>query len=126
MRYTSLFSLAFLLQVAPAFAEWDQNVRTITIQLANDPSGLNADRCIPADGKKYPISSFWGNTALSRNGGIYATNGQLIAFPQDGACTIECAHGTLDFNARTTWLSLAHGQSVNLQGATVSCRENRW
>lgn len=123
MRYTSLFGLGALLQVAPAFAAWNPNVRTVTIQLANDHSGANADKCIPIDGKKYPVSSFWSNTAISRDGGIHATNGQLIAFPQNAACTIECPHGTLEFNSRVTWLNLAYGQVVDLQDATVSCQE---
>ena len=125
MRYTGLLSFA-LLPLVPAVAGFDQNGRTVTIQLANDHSGANADRCVPADGKKYPVSAFWGNTALSQNGGIFATNGQLIAYPQNAACNIECPHGNLGFNARTTWLSLANGQVVNLQDAFITCQENRW
>jgi hypothetical protein len=128
MRYTGLFCLGFLLPIAPALADadWDPNVRTVTIQLANDHSGANANKCIPANGKKYPVSSFWGNTALSQYGGLYATSGQLVAFKQNTACTIECPHGDLGFSARRTWLSFAQGQLVNLQDATVSCEEKKW
>ncbi|KAJ5191291.1 uncharacterized protein N7498_010276 [Penicillium cinerascens] len=125
MRYTGLLSFA-LLPLVPAVAGFDQNGRTVTIQLANDHSGVNADRCVPADGKKYPVSAFWSNSALSQNGGIFATNGQLIAYPQNAACNIECPHGTLGFNSRTTWLSLANGQQVDMRDAFVTCHENWW
>lgn len=126
MRHTGIFSFTFLLPIVTVLADFDQNFRTVTIQLANDHSGANADKCIPADGKKYPISAFWGNTGLSQNGGIFATNGQLIAYPQNAACTIECPHGNLGLNARTTWVSLAKGQVVNLHDGFVSCQDTRW
>ncbi|OGE48222.1 hypothetical protein PENARI_c031G04231 [Penicillium arizonense] len=126
MRYTGLFYLGFLLPIASALGDWDPNVQTVTIQLSNDHSGANVNKCIPEDGKKYPVSSFWGNTALSQHGGIYATSGQLVAFKQNTACTIECPHGDLGFNHRKTWLSFAQGQVINLQDATVSCQEKKW
>lgn len=125
MKSAGLLSLTFLLSAVPAFAQWG-NPQTVTIKLANDHTGAWANEAIPADGKSYPINAFWGNTALSQNGGVSATNAELNAYGQNAHCNIECVRGALALNAQTTYLSFENGQVVNLRDATVSCQIPHW
>lgn len=122
---SAILSLTFLLSAVPAFAQWG-NPKTVTIKLANDHTGAWANEAIPADGKSYPISAFWGWSALAQNGGVSATNAELNAYAQNSHCNLECPRGTLALNAQTTYLSLANGQVVDLRDATVSCQVTHW
>lgn len=97
---------------------------TATIQLANDHSGANADVAIPVDGVTRSIEELWGHTSIARNGLVFASSAQLVAFSQTVVCTITDDHphvrATLD--AEKTWVSLGGGRVVDLCSAHVVCR----
>jgi hypothetical protein len=115
------FILAYLATTGLAEPE-KRNAKQVTVQLANDQSGANANVGVPADGKKRSIGSLWGRTAVARNGAVYATSAQLTQFQQDSACEILGEHH-LDakLNARQTWVSLRGGSVVNLKDAWIVC-----
>lgn len=96
----------------------------VTVQLANDQSGANANVNVPADGEKRSIDHLWGKTAVARKGAVYATSAQLTKFEQDTVCKIFGEH-YLDakLNARQTWVSLKGGAVVNLEHAYIVCHE---
>lgn len=105
---------------APQFgAAWKPSV---TVQLANDQSGANADVAIPVDGVKRPVQELWGQTAIAQNGLVFASSAQLTDFDQTVACTFTEGprlHTTL--NAERTWASLG-GSVVDLCSAFVVCK----
>lgn len=99
-------------------------VKSVTIQLANDQSGANANVKIPADGKERSVEALWGHTSVAQHGVVYATSAQLTAFQQDTVCTISKEpHLDAMLNSRQTWVSLKHGSLVNLKGAFVECQD---
>lgn len=129
MRYLGLLSLSFALPIVSAFAE-PRSAQTVTVQLANDQSGANANEAIPANGQPYLVETYWGKSVLSQKSGIYATSAQLTAFQQNTVCTIEgyhtptASHAKVMLDSRRTWVSLAGGPIVNLKDATISCRDS--
>lgn len=118
---TTAFLLACLSTAALANPS-QSKPNTATIQLANDQSGANANVAIPEDGTKYSIKSLWGKTAVAKNGVVYATSAQLVAFQQDTVCKIF-GDGNLnvDLDARRTWAQLNGGKVVDLDHAYVVC-----
>ncbi|KAF4218282.1 hypothetical protein CNMCM8980_005468 [Aspergillus fumigatiaffinis] len=79
-------ALAFLTSSISATASAEAPL--VTVQLANDHSGANANVAVRADGVKHTVESLWGKTALARNGVVYASSTQLTAFQQNTACRI--------------------------------------
>lgn len=118
------FVVAYLATAGLAEPE-KRNANEVTVQLANDQSGANANVRVPEDGKKRSIDSLWGRTAVAINGVVYATSAQLTQFQQDSACEIS-GEDRLDakLNARQTWVSLRGGSVVNLKDAWIVCDDN--
>lgn len=95
---------------------------TVTVQLANDQSGANADVVIPLDGVRRPVQELWGNTAVASNGLVFASSAQLTDFDQTAVCTFTekpRLHATLD--AEKTWLSFGKS-AVDLCSAFIVCK----
>lgn len=115
------FVLACLATVTLAEAEKDY-YDAVTVQLANDQSGANANVQVPTDGKKRPISALWGKTAVAKDGAVWATSAQLTRFEQDSFCEIFGEYYlNAKLSARQTWVSLKGGAVVNLQDAFIVC-----
>lgn len=96
---------------------------TVTVQLANDQSGANADVKVPTDGWHYPIQALWGHTAVAVQGVVSASSAQLTQFHQDTVCEIVQEQPSVDatLNSRQTWVSLANGKVVELKYGFISC-----
>lgn len=126
MKFNGLtpFIIAYLATAGLAEPE-KRNANDVTVQLANDQSGANANVPVPADGKKRHIAALWGKTPLARKGTVYATSAQLTKFQQDSVCEISGDHH-LDakLNARQTWVSLKGGAVVNLEDAFIVCDDD--
>lgn len=111
----AVFVLSYLSTTALA------DTNKVTIQLANDQSGANANVAVPTDGHKRSIKSLWGHTAVAKGGNVYASSAQLVAFQQDTVCEIFGDNLHAELNARQTWVSLAGGKVINLDHAYVVC-----
>ncbi|KAJ5864459.1 uncharacterized protein N7529_006375 [Penicillium soppii] len=97
----------------------------VTVQLANDQSGANANVKVPADGEKRSIGSLWGWTAVAKDGVVFATSAQLVKFEQDTACEIfDDYYLDAKLNARQTWVSLKGGAVVKLKDAFIACYDH--
>ncbi|CAI7669327.1 unnamed protein product [Penicillium bialowiezense] len=121
MKFDILTPFLLACLTTATLAEPDKrHVDEVTVQLANDQSGANANVNVPADGKKRAIDSLWGHTAVARKGVVYASSAQLTKFQQDTACEITGEHH-LDakLNSRQTWVSLQGGKVVNLKDAFI-------
>lgn len=95
-----------------------------TVQLANEQSGANANVDIPTDGNLRSVASLWGSTSVSKDGVVYATSTQLVAFQQDTSCVIfQPDHYHAELDASNTWVSLSGGEVVDLNGAFVVCED---
>lgn len=124
MQFTNAAALACALLssislAAPAEGAWKT---TATIQLANDQSGANANVAVPVDGVKRSVQELWGHTSVAKNGLVFASSTQLVAFQQTTVCTITeepRVHVTLD--AQKTWASFGGGV-VDLCSAYVVCK----
>lgn len=96
-----------------------------TVQLANDQSGANANVAIPTDGNPRSVAHLWGKTPVSKDGVVYASSAQLVAFQQDTSCVIfnreNKHHAELD--AKHTWVSLTGGAVVDLSDAFLVCKD---
>ncbi|KAG2005303.1 hypothetical protein GB937_008846 [Aspergillus fischeri] len=114
-------ALAFLTSSFSATASAETPL--VTVQLANDQSGANANVAVRADGVKHTIASLWGKTAVARNGVVYASSTQLTAFQQNTACRIFRPGIDVTLNARHTWSWLDGGRVVNLDGASLVCKD---
>lgn len=95
-----------------------------TVQLANEQSGANANVDIPTDGNPQSVASLWGKTSVSKDGVVYATSAQLVAFQQETSCVIFQRDRYAELDASKTWVSLSGGEVVDLNGAFVVC-ENK-
>lgn len=120
MKFLSSLTLTMgLLATAPGVMAQD----TVTVQLANDKSGANANAKVPADGSNIPVQALWGNTPVSENGIVSASSAQLTKFEQSSECKIvqqsPPVHASLD--AKQTWTWLAGGEVVELGHAFISC-----
>lgn len=124
MRCAELTFLGLVLPIASASIQPDYGAQTVTLQLTNDQSGANINQAFPADGKKYAVKNYWGNSALARGGGIYASSAQISAFQQGTFCIIEVSHVDVQLDARNTWTFLAGGELIDLSDASLSCRNS--
>jgi hypothetical protein len=112
--------LAYLATASLAEPE-RKNTYEVTVQLANDQSGANANVNVPTDGKERHIEALWGKTAVARNGAVYASSAQLTKFQQDSVCEIYGYRLDAKLNSRQTWVSLKGGSVVNLKDAYIKC-----
>ncbi|RHZ62640.1 hypothetical protein CDV55_107232 [Aspergillus turcosus] len=96
---------------------------SVRVQLANDQSGANANVVVRADGVKHSVKSLWGNTAVARNGVVYASSTQLTAFQQDTVCRIFGSGVDVTLTAIHTWSWLEGGKVVNLNEAFLVCKD---
>ncbi|KAJ9491034.1 hypothetical protein VN97_g2232 [Penicillium thymicola] len=95
-----------------------------TVQLANDKSGANANVAIPTDGNPRSVAHLWGKTPVSKDGVVYASSAQLVAFQHDTSCVIfQRDHYHAELDAQKTWVSLSGGEVVNLNDAFVVCED---
>lgn len=95
-----------------------------TVQLANEQSGANANVAIPTDGNPQSVAHLWGNTPVSKDGVVYASSAQLVAFEQDTSCVIfQRDHYHAELDAQKTWVSLSGGEVVDLNQAFVVCED---
>lgn len=123
MKFNGLtpFLLAYLATTGLAEPE-KRHASEVTVQLANDQSGANANVHVPVDGKKRPIAALWEKTPLARKGAVYATSAQLTKFQQDSVCVIfGDYHLEAKLTAKQTWVSLKGGSVVNLEDAFIVC-----
>ncbi|KAJ5296011.1 hypothetical protein PENANT_c001G04635 [Penicillium antarcticum] len=116
----AVFVLSYLSTAALANPH---HVDSVTIQLANDQSGANANVDIPTDGQKRSVESLWGHTSVAKDGVVYASSAQLVAFQQDTVCVIFGDGDHAQLNARQTWVSLKDGKVVKLDHAYVVCED---
>ena len=126
MKFDLLTSFFLACLTTAALAEpSNQHVDEVTVQLANDQSGANANVDVPADGKKRSIDSLWGHTAVARKGVVYATSAQLTKFEEDTVCKIFGKHDLYaKLNSRQTWVSLKGGAVVTLKDAYIVCDDD--
>ncbi|KAF7591412.1 hypothetical protein BBP40_001573 [Aspergillus hancockii] len=122
---TTTLALALLAPAISADPAGGKAVDTVTVQLANDQSGANAGRTIPADGVKHSIVDLYGKTSVGDNGVVRATSAQLVKFQENTVCKISQKQPAVDvtLNSRQTWKSLQGGATVKLQDATLECRK---
>lgn len=99
-----------------------------TLQLANDMSGANAIRSVPADGIANTFLNVFANTVLVKDGTIKATSLQNVA--PSGAninCVVNNAVGALvgNINNQKTFLDLdgVEGKAVetDVSAFTIKC-----
>ncbi|KAJ5769920.1 uncharacterized protein N7511_001971 [Penicillium nucicola] len=114
----AVFVLSYLSTAALADPNSGQ---TVTVQLSNDQSGANANAAVPADGQKHSVESIWGHTSVAKDGCIYVSSAQLVAFQQNTVCVLfgEGDHAIL--TSRQTWVSLKGGKVVNLKDSWIVC-----
>jgi hypothetical protein len=62
---------------------------TVTVQLANDFTGANADVPIIANGSPNAIATLFAGTSIDNDGQILATSAQLTQFVTGTSCVIE-------------------------------------
>lgn len=96
---------------------------TVTVQLANDHSGANANAKVPTDGHPHPIEVLWGHTAVSTKGVVCASSAQLTKFEEDTKCKIlqKHPHVEAELDARKTWTWLHEGKVVELEHGVIIC-----
>ncbi|GIJ87012.1 hypothetical protein Asppvi_005911 [Aspergillus pseudoviridinutans] len=114
-------NIALVLAFLTSFISADTPV--VTVQLANDQSGANADVTVEADGVEHTVESLWGNTAVARDGVVFASSTQLTAFQQNTVCRIFQPDVDVTLNAQHTWSWLDGGKVVNLQSASLVCKD---
>ncbi|KAK6820441.1 hypothetical protein RU639_007586 [Aspergillus parasiticus] len=100
------------------------NVQSVTVQLANDQSGANANVDIPADGNPRSVQALWGKTSVSTNGVVSASSAQLNKFQQTTHCQItQHPNVNAELDAQRTWTQLDHGKVVQLNQASIVCKD---
>ncbi|KAF7117629.1 hypothetical protein CNMCM5793_006721 [Aspergillus hiratsukae] len=114
-------ALAFLTSSISTIASAE--TPSVTVQLANDQSGTNANVNIRADGVQHSVESLWGHTSVARNGVVYASSAQLTAFQQDTVCRISGPGVDVTLTAIHTWSWLQGGKVVNLHEAHIVCKD---
>ncbi|KAL3413077.1 hypothetical protein V8F44DRAFT_567771 [Aspergillus fumigatus] len=123
MKLSSNIALAVAFLTSSLSATASAEAPLVTVQLANDQSGANANVAVRADGVKHTVESLWGKTAVARNGIVYASSTQLTAFQQNTACRISQPGIDVTLDARHTWSWLDGGRVVDLNGASLT---NGW
>lgn len=100
------------------------NVQSVTVQLANDQSGANANVDIPADGNQRSVQALWGKTSVSTNGIVSASSAQLNKFQQTTHCRItQNPNVNAELDAQRTWTQLDQGKVVQLTHAFIVCKD---
>lgn len=101
-----------------------------TVQLANDVSGANAIRSVPANGIANTFANVFAGTVLVKDGQVKATSIQNVA-PQGPFinCVIQNAAGATvgEINNQKTFLDLdgVEGKAVetNVSAFTIKCNQ---
>ncbi|KAE8332161.1 hypothetical protein BDV39DRAFT_167411 [Aspergillus sergii] len=100
------------------------NVQSVTVQLANDQSGANANVDIPADGNSRSVQALWGKTSVSTNGIVSASSAQLNKFQQTTHCQItQHPNVNAELDAQRTWTQFGQGKVVQLSHAFIVCKD---
>ncbi|RHZ61982.1 uncharacterized protein CDV56_101782 [Aspergillus thermomutatus] len=123
MKISTNIALVLAFLTTSISANPSAETRVVTVQLANDQSGANADVTIPANGVKHTIESLWGKTAVAQKGVVYASSAQLTAFQQSTSCRIFGPGVDVTLNAMHTWSWLSGGKVVDLQAASLVCKD---
>ncbi|KAH1853786.1 hypothetical protein KXX54_005634 [Aspergillus fumigatus] len=123
MKLSSNIALAVAFLTSSLSATASAEAPLVTVQLANDQSGANANVAVRADGVKHTVESLWAKTAVARNGIVYASSTQLTAFQQNTACRISQPGIDVTLDARHTWSWLDGGRVVDLNGASLVCKD---
>lgn len=124
-------TISLLLSTTPALAL--PNIRPLTtyplatLQLANDLTGTNAIRSLPANAVPVTFAALFAGSALVQNGGLRATSLQNVAPGAGVTCAVKKAGGEVvgSLDARTTWVDLdgvrERAVETDVAGWTVGC-----
>ncbi|RMJ27325.1 hypothetical protein PHISP_01772, partial [Aspergillus sp. HF37] len=93
----------------------------VTVQLANDQSGANANQNIQTDGEWRSIGDIWKDTDIYKHGKVMVSSAMLTKFTQTTVCKIKDTHVHVELNARQTWVFLAGGAVKNLADGWIKC-----
>lgn len=128
MKTSILTSTIALISTALAYPGAAPPAPLFTVQLANDFSGANAIRSVPANGVPNTLLSVFANTVLVKDGAIKATSLQNVA---PGGANVNCVvrTGGLEFvgevNNQKTFLDLdgVAGKAVekDVSNFTITC-----
>ena len=98
-----------------------------TLQLANDLTGANAIRSLPANAVPTALAALFAGSALVQNGVLKATSLQNVAPGAGVTCTVRKAGGEVvgSVSAQTTWVDLdgvrERAVETDVAGWTVGC-----
>ncbi|KAJ5815148.1 hypothetical protein N7474_006925 [Penicillium riverlandense] len=120
MQFINTAALAIAFLTTSGLAAPFYSPTSVTVQLANDQSGANADIAVPADGQAYSIQQLYGSTAVAEHGLVFASSAQVVAFQQATSCTITGQSSpSVTLDSQRTWESF--GGVVDLCSATITC-----
>ncbi|CAL5874773.1 uncharacterized protein PFLUO_LOCUS9075 [Penicillium psychrofluorescens] len=120
MQFSNTAALAVAFLATSGLAAPFFTPTSVTVQLANDQSGANADIAVPADGRAYFIEQLYGSTAVAEDGLIIASSAQVVSFQEGTSCTITgLSSPSVTLDSRKTWESF--GGVVDLCSATITC-----
>lgn len=97
----------------------------MTVQLANDQTGANANVAVPLN-DPCAVDALWAGTSVASGkwGHVHASSTQLVAFKQTSKCVFWDWEGTVaEVDAQRTWSWLADGKVRDLKGVWVKCSE---
>ncbi|OSS43990.1 hypothetical protein B5807_11388 [Epicoccum nigrum] len=127
-------SLTLLLLTTSTTALAFPNIRPLntyplaTLQLANDLTGANALRSLPANGAPTTLAALFAGSALVRNGALKATSLQNVAPGVAVRCVLRRPGGEEvgSVSEQVTWLDLdgdkEGAREVDVAAWTVACQ----
>lgn len=128
MKASIIASTVALISTAMAYPGAAPPAPLFTIQLANDISGANAIRSVPANGVANTFINVFANTVLVKNGAIKATSLQNVA---PGGANVNCVVRTGaneyvgEINNQKTFLDIdgVEGRAVekDVSNFTITC-----
>ncbi|KAJ4991505.1 hypothetical protein SVAN01_02886 [Stagonosporopsis vannaccii] len=128
MKASIITSTVALFGTALAYPSPAPSGALFTIQLANDISGANAIRSVPANGVANTFINVFANTVLVKDGAIKATSLQNVA---PGGANVNCVvrTGGLEFvgeiNNQKTFLDLdgvaGRAEEKDVSNFTITC-----
>ena len=121
MKSAIIATISFL----AAFVTANPTAPTVTLQLANDLSGANANKVILANGQRYTIADLFAQTAVDVDGQILVNSAQLVAHPPHVGCEIAKDRLIAYFTQDRTTADLDGNNEaaipIRLNDAYVSC-----